>query len=207
MSGLLSFASGVVNLLDRVKRADFIVFLLLRVFLAPVMIMAGLNKFNGFENTVAWFGNPEWGLGLPMPALMAGLAASAELFGGIALLIGLFTRLATIPLMFTMLVAAATAHWSNGWHTLPEDRLTAPWEWRKDLIDEAIQKREKARDLLRQHGNYSWLTSAGPITVLKNGIELSAIYFLMLLTLFFTGPGRFVSVDYWLKRFVLNRAD
>lgn len=207
MTSVINLTNGIVNLLDQAKRADFIVFLLLRVFLAPIMIMAGLNKFNGFENTVAWFGNPDWGLGLPMPAVMAALAASAELLGGIALLFGFLTRLATIPLMITMLVAAGTAHWSNGWHSLPEDRLTAPWEWRKDLIDEAIQKRDKARDLLREHGNYSWLTAAGPITVLKNGIELSAIYFLMLLTLFFTGPGRFVSVDYWLKRFVLKRVD
>jgi uncharacterized membrane protein YphA (DoxX/SURF4 family) len=36
--------------------------------------------------------------------------------------------------------------------------------------------------------------------VLNNGIEFAVTYLLMLLSLFFTGPGRFLSVDYWLRR-------
>ena len=67
---------------------------------------------------VAWFGNPNWGLGLPMPALMVFLATSAELFGGLALLFGAATRLVAIPLMVTMMVAAGTAHWENGWFAI-----------------------------------------------------------------------------------------
>ena len=37
--------------------------LLLRFYLVPIFWMAGISKFNSFEDTVAWFGNPEWGLG------------------------------------------------------------------------------------------------------------------------------------------------
>lgn len=55
-----------------------------------------------------------------------------------------------------------------------------------------------ARSLLREHGNYSWLTGRGSFVVLNNGIEFAAIYFIMLLSLFFTGAGRYASVDYWL---------
>jgi uncharacterized membrane protein YphA (DoxX/SURF4 family) len=63
-----------------------------------------------------------------------------------------------------------------------------------------VERRDRARSILREHGNYSYLTGAGPITVLKNGIEFAATYFVMLLALFATGAGRFVSIDYWIHR-------
>jgi uncharacterized membrane protein YphA (DoxX/SURF4 family) len=48
------------------------------------------------------------------------------------------------------------------------------------------------------------LTSSGNFVVLNNGIEFSATYFIMLLALFFTGAGRYASVDYWIRRKFLN---
>lgn len=187
--------------------------LLLRVFLAPILIKAGYGKLQlGAENVsffdrlmadpnvVAWFGNPDWGLGLPMPDLLAALAGWTEFLGGWLLLFGLLTRLISIPLMLTMIVAATTAHWSNGWHALPEAKLTAPWEWRADLIEEGLDRKSRAVSILKEHGNYDYLTSAGSFTVLKNGIEFAATYFIMLLSLLFTGGGRFTSLDYWLCR-------
>ena len=101
--------------------------------------------------------------------------------------------------MFTMIIAAATAHWSNGWHALPETTLTVPWEWRTDLIEEAVQRRDMARSLLQEHGNYTWLTETGSITILKNGIEFAATYFVMLLPLLFFGAGK-ASIDYFLYK-------
>ena len=174
--------------------------LALRLFLGPIFILAGWNKITGIDNVAAWFGNPDWGLGLPAPVLMAWLAALTEFLGGIALVLGLGVRFAAIPLMITMAVAAVTAHWQYGWHALPEQTLTMPWEWRKDLIEEAVVRKEKAVELLEAHGNYAWLTEAGNFTVLKNGIEFAATYFVMLLALLFTGGGRFVSLDYWIAR-------
>lgn len=188
------------QLLARSHKVDFIAPLLLRIFLAPIMIQAGYGKLTALEDTAAWMGNPDWGLGLPMPMLMAILAGLAEFVGGIALLIGLATRWVAIPLMFTMVVAAGTAHWQNGWHALPESTLTVPWEWRTDLIEQASDRKEKAVSLLKEHGNYSYLTEAGSITILKNGIEFAATYFIMLLVLFFRGGGRYVSVDYWIDK-------
>jgi hypothetical protein len=99
-----------------------------------------------------------------------------------------------------MVVAATTAHWDQGWHVLPEKELTAPWEWRMDLIEGADERKEMAKSILRRHGNYSWLTETGSITVLKNGIEFAATYFIMLLVLFFIGAGRYFSIDYWIAR-------
>lgn len=174
--------------------------LALRIFLGPIFLLAGLNKFGNIESVANWFGNPDWGLGLSAPFLMAWLAALTEFLGGIALLLGLGVRLMVIPLMFTMAVAAVTAHWQYGWHALPEQTLTMPWEWRRDLIEEAVERRDKAVELLKAHGNYEWLTEAGSFTVLKNGIEFAATYFVMLLALLFSGGGRYVSLDYWIAR-------
>ena len=183
-------------LLEKIKLLDFTAPLLIRIYLAPIFILAGWGKLTDLESTAYYFGEY---LGLPLPNLMAFLAGATEFFGGIALLIGLATRWFSIPLMVTMLVAAATAHWSNGWHALPETTLTVPWEWRTDLIDEAVKRRDAARSLLEQHGNYEWLTGAGGITVLKNGIEFAATYFIMLLPLLFFGAGR-ASVDHLLRK-------
>jgi len=98
-----------------------------------------------------------------------------------------------------MIVAAATAHWANGWHALPETTLTVPWEWRMDLIEGAQERKEVAKALLSEHGNIDWLTETGNFTILKNGIEFAATYFIMLLVLFFNGAGK-ASIDYLITR-------
>ena len=99
-----------------------------------------------------------------------------------------------------MVVAAVTAHWDQGWHALPEAKLTVPWEWERELIDEALERKAAAVNILKENGNYRWLTEAGTVTILKNGVEFAATYFIMLLVLFFYGAGRFVGLDYWLAR-------
>lgn len=193
----MHFLATLQAQLDNSKALDFLAPMLLRIFLAPIFIIAGYGKLAALEDTAYYFGEY---LGLPAPMLMAVLAGATEFFGGIAILIGLAVRWFAIPLMFTMIVAAGTAHWDNGWHALPETTLTVPWEWRTDKIEAAVIRRDKARELLEEHGNYDWLTEHGSITILKNGIEFAATYFLMLLVLFFSGGGRYVSVDYWLAR-------
>ena len=187
------------GLLDKTKQLDFLAPLLLRIFLAPILIIAGYGKLTGLEDTAAYFGNPDWGLGMPAPLLMATLAGLTEFVGGIAILIGFATRWFAIPLMFTMVVAAGTAHWQNGWHALPEQTLTVPWEWRMDKIEGAAERKSKAREILKENSNYDYITEYGSVTILKNGIEFAATYFLMLLVLFFVGGGRYASLDYWIK--------
>jgi len=207
---------GVV---DFMKSFDGLAPLLFRIYLAPIFILAGygklrlgsdeelsfLERLQADPNVVSWFGNPDWGLGLPAPELLAALAGWSEFLGGWLILFGIATRFAAIPLMVTMFIAATTAHWDNGWHALPEAKLTVPWEWREDLIETGLDRKEKAVSLLKNHGNYSWLTEGGSFTVLKNGIEFAATYFIMLLSLFFTGGGRFFSLDYWIGRTVGRR--
>ncbi|WOJ98318.1 DoxX family protein [Congregibacter brevis] len=167
--------------------------LALRLYLVPVFWMAGTQKIAGMENTIEWFGNAEYGLGLPFPAVLAYLAAYSEAIGALLLLLGLATRWISIPLIVTMLVAIFAVHWGNGWAAIADS--SAP---------EVAQRLGAARELLRDHGNYTWLTEKGSFVILNNGIEFAVTYLVMLLTLLFTGGGRYVSVDYYLGR-LLNR--
>lgn len=183
--------------------------LLLRLYLAPVLIQAGWNKYQHFGDTVDWFGNSEWGLGLPLPGVLASLAIAAELVGGIMLLLGLLTRLVTIPLMVTMLVAIFSVHWPNGWLAIADAS-----SWLADgtilantNVQAAPEKLAAAKAILQEHGNYDWLTSSGKLVILNNGIEFAATYFVMLFALFFSGGGRFVSLDYWFSRRMLKPSD
>lgn len=186
------------------RALDFVGPLALRLYLVPVFWVAGMNKVAGFDDTVEWFGNADWGLGLPAPWLMAFLATAAEVGGAVLLLIGLGTRLITVPLMATMIVAAATVHWDNGWQAIHDD--ASPFASRYTLGLEAGdaatagERLQRARSLLEEHGDYEWLTAQGSFVVANNGIEWPATYFVMLLGLLASGGGRYASADYWIAR-------
>lgn len=207
MKSVLAVLNSAQSLLDKTKTLDFVAPLALRLYLAPIFIAVGLHKAQNFETIVYWF---EYSLQLPMPELMAFLATAAELLGGLALLLGVAVRWAAIPLMITMLVAAFSAHWENGWFAVaPSDPDTSVAKVAAVVgfpgADQSLENSEevalrltKAKNLLREHGNYEWLTEKGNFVVLNNGIEFAATYFIMLLSLFFTGAGRYASVDYWL---------
>ncbi|MDH3948469.1 MAG: DoxX family protein [Gammaproteobacteria bacterium] len=182
-------------LLDKTRAFDFLGPLALRLYLAPIFWMAGTSKFSAFEDTAAWFGNPDWGLGLPFPTLMAFLAASTETLGAIMLLFGLGVRWISIPLMFTMLVAIFSVHWQHGWQAIADTKFCL---FNCGDAQEAALRLDKAKEILQEHGNYSWLTEQGSFVVLNNGIEFAVTYLIMLLVLFFIGAGKYVSLDYWI---------
>ena len=184
------------SLFNQTQKADFLAPLMLRMYLVPVFWMAGTKKVEGFEDIVQWFGNTEWGLGLPFPFLMAILATATEFFGAIALFFGIAVRWFSIPLMITMLVAAGTVHWDNGWQAITDP--SAPFA--NERVIEASNKLAIVKDVLQEHTNYDYITSSGSVVMLNNGIEFSVTYFVMLLVLLFIGAGRYVSVDYWVER-------
>jgi uncharacterized membrane protein YphA (DoxX/SURF4 family) len=193
---MLNLLNKLQDLLDSLRALDFLAPLALRLYLAPVFWYAGTNKLSHFADTAAWFGNPDWGLGLPFPTLMAGLATGTEVIGAVLLVTGLAVRWISIPLMITMLVAAFSVHWVNGWQAV-HDRMSP---WASANVDEAMTRLDAAKAVLREHGNYDWLTETGSFVVSNNGIEWAATYFIMLLALFFLGGGRYVSADYWISR-------
>lgn len=196
MNTIINLYRHIDAVFARIRVADGIAPLLLRLYLAPVLMQAGYNKLSHFEDTAAWFGNPDWGLGLPMPEVMTALAAGTEFFGGVALIFGFAIRLISIPLMVTMLVAAFAVHWENGWLAIADAN-----SWlANDRVLEAAERLQRGKEILEENGNYSWLTGRGSFVILNNGIEFAITYFIMLLSLFFTGAGRYFSVDYWLAR-------
>ena len=86
---------------------------------APIGLILAAH---GAQKLFAWFGGygldgtGQWmeSIGLTPGYLMAVLAGSAEFFGGLALLLGLFTRPAAVVVAFAMLVAIFSVHIGNG---------------------------------------------------------------------------------------------
>jgi putative oxidoreductase len=194
---MMGYYKKVQHWLDAARSFEFVAPLAIRLYLVPVFWMAGTRKLADVQGIAEWFGNPDWGLGLPFPLLMAWLATLTETFGAVLLLLGLGVRWISVPLMFTMLVAAWTVHWQNGWLAIAEGAGSL---FANERTIAAVQRLDKAKSLLSEHGNYAWLTEHGSIVVLNNGIEFAATYLIMLLVLFFYGAGRYVSIDHWLSR-------
>ena len=178
----------IENITTKLEKVSFISPLLIRLYLVPIFWMAGTNKLAHFEDTVQWFGNSDWGLGLPFPELMAALATGTEIAGALCLLLGLATRWISLPLLFTMLIAVIFVHWDNGWAAISPNsseaaqRLSSFLAW--------LQEAHPIR--------HEYLTAIKEPVMLKNGIEFAATYSLMLLSLIFTGAGKYISCDYWL---------
>lgn len=194
MVALVHRLNRLHDLLNVTKSIDFLGPLALRLYLVPVFWMAGTNKFAGFDGVVEWFGNNEWGLGLPFPLVMAVLATGTELIGAICLAMGFAVRYISIPLIFTMVVAIVSVHAEFGWQTIADPG--APFA--NERVLESADKLARAKTILQENGNYDWLTSSGNFVVLNNGIEFATTYLVMLLMLFFSGAGRIFSLDHWL---------
>jgi putative oxidoreductase len=96
----------------------------IRLYWGWQFFQTGKGKLSNISAPTAFFTE----LGIPFPKLNAYLAGSTECFGGLLLLAGLFSRVTSVPLIFTMLVAYGTAHldvvktiWSD-----PDSFVTAP---------------------------------------------------------------------------------
>src|SRR5687767_8728420 len=87
---------------------------ILRLALGIIFIAHGGQKMfgwfggRGLEATVTGF------TGMGIPAALGYLAAFTEFFGGVAVVIGLLSRLAALGLTVTMAVAIAMVHGKNG---------------------------------------------------------------------------------------------
>ena len=80
--------------------------LILRLYFGWGFMSAGLGKLLNVETHTGFF--RDWGI--PAPMLNVYLAGTTETVCGFLLLIGLASRIITIPLIGTMLVAYLTAH-------------------------------------------------------------------------------------------------
>ena len=78
---------------------------LTRITLGWLFMMTGWGKLTNLPDIVKYFGD----LGIPWPQYQAPFAATAEFVCGTLILAGLFTRLASVPLIIVMIVAIITA--------------------------------------------------------------------------------------------------
>lgn len=86
------------------ERAKWLPPLLVRLFVGYFFFETGLGKVRNLAAFVERL--QEWGI--PFPAVSAAVSAYTELLGGALLVLGLLTRLASIPLLLNMLVATLT---------------------------------------------------------------------------------------------------
>jgi putative oxidoreductase len=84
-----------------------------RILLVVMFLFSGFGKFADLSGTAAQIASK----GLPMPMLLASLAATAEILGGLMIVVGWQTRIAALGLMLYTLIAAYYFH--DFW-TMPE---------------------------------------------------------------------------------------
>lgn len=95
------------NKFDKLQDASL---LLVRLILAYGFYEPAMSKIKGINSVAEWFSS----LGIPAPMLNAYLSAGTEIVGVVLLPLGFLSRIISIPLMITMVVAIITVHWSNG---------------------------------------------------------------------------------------------
>jgi putative oxidoreductase len=82
--------------------------LVLRVSLGAIFLAHGLQKISGMNGIVQWFAS------IGLPPLLAYVVAAIETIGGAFLILGLFTRLAAVGIVFVMLGAIFSVKISKG---------------------------------------------------------------------------------------------
>ena len=96
---LESMLTSVGNLLQ------CFVLLAIRLFWGWGFFQAGWGKLTNLDRTAGFFES----LNIPLPKLNAIMAAGTECLGGLLLIVGLASRVVSVPLMFVMMIAYATA--------------------------------------------------------------------------------------------------
>src|SRR5678815_950910 len=99
----------ITNLLARLRavgdKLNFIGPTLARLTVGLIFIGTGWGKLHSLGDVTDFFTS----LHIPAPGFNARLTAATEFFGGLLVLVGLGTRLASLPLAFTMVIAILTA--------------------------------------------------------------------------------------------------
>lgn len=99
------------------------VLLFLRITIGWRFYLSGNGKQKNFEATEAFFTT----LQIPAPGFHAELVGYTEMIGGLLLMAGLGTRLASVPLIISMIVAYLTAHRGEAFASLYDFTDQAPF--------------------------------------------------------------------------------
>jgi putative oxidoreductase len=94
---------------DFLNRLQPLALLAMRLVLGAIMIAHGYHKvWGGFHHHMEFVGS------LGLPSWMAYLSAGTEFFGGIGIVLGLFTRFFSLAFVIEMGVAIWKVHFKNG---------------------------------------------------------------------------------------------
>jgi len=97
---------SAVSLFNKLMNLFQTPFLLgLRLYWGWLFMVTGYGKLKNLDQVTEFFTS----LNIPFPQMNALVAASVECFGGLFLILGLFSRVVSLPLAFTMMVAYYTA--------------------------------------------------------------------------------------------------
>jgi putative oxidoreductase len=98
------------NLVQKLSLLSDVPLLAMRLVLAYGFYGPAMAKLNDISAIAEWFR----GMDIPFPELNAYLATTTEVSGFVLLALGLGTRIISVPLIITMIVAIKTVHWENG---------------------------------------------------------------------------------------------
>jgi putative oxidoreductase len=110
-SGLIARGYGL--LIAVASRLQSPLLLALRLYWGWQFFEDGKGKLLNLQNIAGYFGNT---LHIPFPYFNACLASATECIGGLLLLAGLGSRLVSLPLIFTMIIAYLTAEFDKVKH-------------------------------------------------------------------------------------------
>lgn len=80
-----------------------------RIVVGWVFLLSGWGKLNNLPAVTANF--IDWGI--PFPQVLTPFVSAVEFLGGLLLILGLFTRVAAVPLIIVMIVAIVAAKWDE----------------------------------------------------------------------------------------------
>ncbi|MDC3126959.1 DoxX family protein [Gammaproteobacteria bacterium] len=107
----MKFLSRIHNTLKGFEALEFLPLFMIRLYLFYVLWFAGINKIDSFDKFSGYLGT----LGVPFPDIFTWLVIITEAGGAALILIGLFVRWSSIPLLVVMFFAGYLVHWQNGW--------------------------------------------------------------------------------------------
>ena len=102
---------NIHNLLKNFETLSFVPLTLIRVYLFFVFWYAGTGKVDNFDKFSGYLGT----LGVPLPDILSWMIILIEAGGAALLLVGLFVRWMSVPLLIVMFFAGYLVHYQNGW--------------------------------------------------------------------------------------------
>tara|TARA_Y100001968_G_C19321742_1_gene699648 strand:- start:241 stop:684 length:444 start_codon:yes stop_codon:yes gene_type:complete len=107
----MKFLTNIHLFLKGFENLEFLPLFLTRLYLFYVLWFAGISKLESFDKFSGYLGTLE----VPLPDMFTWLVIITEAGGAALLLIGLFVRWASIPLLVVMFFAGYLVHYQNGW--------------------------------------------------------------------------------------------